>query len=478
MIGIGRLTGALGILALGAALALASDDAPALKAGGSIDNDAVWEGKVRVERTVRVKPGVRLTIKAGTEVLFDRDAALEAAGSLDAVGTPDRPVRFGSAQPSPARGDWAGIRIENGEPDAVRMIGCVVTHARSIDITSSEAEIVDSRIESGENGLVVLKQGPVTVRGNVIRDMAGHGIVAQLGATPVVDGNTIERCAGVGVFSSQGSAPVVRGNRVSQCEVGIRYESAAPPSERNSLRFNGVGLAVVNVAAPMPIRGNRFEGNKTGLSCEQFSSPLVTANAFDNNERGLFSVRSSSPSVTGNAFTGNGTALAAEYMSNPTVSGNLFLGNRLAIFLRMSSYARVNGNNLDNNDAQVKLDFMSHDWEVRTGMKPERGEIARNLAMAGKGRAIAGKGVEGIDPNASAGAVGTVDATGNWWGARDTAEMAAKGRGGNIGSLIDGRDLPTQRYEGYPGEYAQDTVDFDGWKSARIPGAGIPDGGR
>jgi parallel beta-helix repeat protein len=228
----------------------------------------------------------------------------------------------------------------------------------------------------------------------------------------------------------------------------------------------------------MPIRNNRFEGNGTGLTCVQFCSPVVTANAFDNNERGIYCVRSSSPSVEKNAFTGNGAALVAELMSNPKVRGNDFTGNRLAILLKMSSYARVNGNNFDNNDAQVRLEVMSHDWEIKAGKKPERGETARHLSMADKGKAIAGRGMEGVDPNAAAGEAGVVDATGNWWGERDTAEMAAKGKDGNIGSLVDGRDVPMQSYEGYPGEYAQDTIDFGGWKGSRISGTGIPGSGR
>jgi hypothetical protein len=462
------------LLALAAGVAsMAASGPPALRAGGAIEDNVAWSGRVLVEKTVVVNPGARLTIAPGAEILFARDAGLEVRGTLLAEGAADNAIRFGSSEPSPSRGGWAGIRVDAEASGKAVMKGCTVTHARRIELVGSFVEITGCRVEAGVSGIVAINEAPVRIADCVIRDMAEQGIAALQGAIPLVEGNRIAQCALAGIYSGQDSAAVATGNTITGCATGIRYEAPAPACERNVLQLNEVGISIGNVGAPMPVRGNRFSGNGTGLSCEQFSSPLVTGNAFDNNGRGLACVRSSSPSVSGNGFTNNGVAIFAEFMSAPKISGNAFTGNREAVSLKLSSYARINGNNFDNNAVQLRLDFMSHDWELRAGRKPDRGESARHVAMLGQGRATA----EGIDKNPNA-PVGTrsVDATGNWWGAKDTAEMEAAGAGGNIGSIVDGHDHPTQAYEGYPGEYAQDRVDFSGWKSAPIPGAGLRGG--
>jgi hypothetical protein len=81
----------------------------------------------------------------------------------------------------------------------------------------------------------------------------------------------------------------------------------------------------------------------------------------------------------------------------------------------------------------------------------------------------------GVPPGEEEGALSPeVDATGNWWGEKTTAEMEAKGEDGNISSIVDGHDVPVRVYEGDPEEYVQDRVNYSGWAKERIPGAGLP----
>lgn len=465
------------LLSIGLSFAASAEGAPVSKAGGAIDNDVVWHGAVLVESRVQVMAGGRLTILPGAEIRFSKGAGLAVSGALRAVGTADAPIRFRSAEPVPAPGDWNGILLAGSAGDVV-LRHASVADAEAIQVGGGVPEISGCTIERGLTGIFVGKNAQARISGNVITDMAYHGIDCQSGATPSIDNNVIRRCAKFGILSQRNASPAVTGNGISGCNCGVLYSSAAPPPERNRLDSNEVGIALNNIGNGMVVSRNRFTGNACGLRVENFSSPRIEGNDFDNNGVGIFCYRSSSPEIVRNRIVGNKDGIACSQMSAPLISANEISGNRTGVLLTLSSYARVNGNNLDNDDAQVKLDFMSYDWEIKAGRKPERGVVARHQTMVGKGRAIAGRGIEGVDPDAAAGTAGFVDATGNWWGARDTAEMEAKGKEGNIGSLIDGCDVQTRTYKKYPGEFVQDRVDFAGWKNAPIDGAGIPESGR
>jgi hypothetical protein len=186
---------------------------------------------------------------------------------------------------------------------------------------------------------------------------------------------------------------------------------------------------------------------------------------------GIFCFKSSSPGILRNRIVRNRQGIVCQQLSEPRIVANEFAGNGKGVFLTLSSYAVVNGNNFDNNAIQVELGVMSHEWEVKVGRKPVRGGAMRGAGMSER----LGRPPPTSTPSSDA-AVGSgvVDATGNWWGERDTAEMEAKGGDANIGSLVDGRDSAPQKSEGYEGEFARDRIDYSQWKKRRIPDAGIP----
>jgi len=86
----------------------------------SITGDAVWAGEVLVDRIVVVRSGASLTVLPGTRVLFRRidwdgdgigDAELTVEGSLSAVGTPQEPILFASAEAEPRPADWKYLLV-------------------------------------------------------------------------------------------------------------------------------------------------------------------------------------------------------------------------------------------------------------------------------------------------------------------------------------------------------------------------------
>lgn len=465
------LAGGAAFLAMAVAmLAAAADDRPVRKVSGPIDNDAVWEGRVLVEQTVAVRAGVRLTIRPGAEILFVKGTGLEVSGILSAVGTSDRPIRFGSAEPAPGRGDWKGLLLAGAGDNSV-LHRAIVTDAETVQVHGGAPEISECTIRRMITGIFIAKDMGGNLSRNTITDMSTHGIDCQIGSTPSIVGNTIRKCDKSGIIAQRNSAPVISGNAIGECNSGISFGSPAPATERNRLDHCVVGIAVNNVGDAMSILRNTFVANVTGLRIENFSSPKVEGNVFDNNEAGIFCIHSSSPLIVRNRFSGNGDGIACSQMSAPQIRANEIAGNKTGVMLTLSAYARVNGNNLDRNEVHLRLDNMSHDWEARVGRKPERGGYARALTKAEKGvssspseKGFEGEAVVGKD---------RIDATGNWWGEKTTAEMAAKGPDANIDALVDGYDVPTRTYEGYPGEYLQDRINYKDWKPSRIPDAGV-----
>jgi len=447
----------------------------AATAGGAVEKDTTWKGRVLVERSVTVAKGVVLTVSPGAVVTFAKGAGLTAEGSLVATGTKDAPVRFASALENPSPGDWEGIRFAESAAGSV-LSGCVVRDAAAVDIFGPEVEVRDCDIGKGKVGLIIRQKTNPKVVGNVVADMTEGGIQVTPGSYPAIEGNTLRACGPYGIECPQNSAPVIRGNEISGCERGLSVSGAIPPVEGNVFRKNVAGLVVTSSGSGASIRGNRFDGNETGLFCEQFSDPLVEGNTFTGNNVALLCFRSSSPLVRNNEIAGNDQGIVCTQLCHPKIVGNEIRGNRKGIYLTLSSYATANGNNIHGNEVQMELGNMSSDWERRVRQKPVRGSAAQMATQLGRGVASAREMRQLSGDNAVI--AGSVDATGNWWGEKDTGEMEAKGPDANIGGLVDYFDVPVRTYDEDPVEYVQDRIVYEGWKKTRIPGAGLPGKGK
>lgn len=101
------------------------------------DNDNVFEGNVlggdltasttldasveyTLDGTLAIKDGVTLTIPAGTVIKakkgFSNYVIVERGGKIIAQGTSGKPIKFTSAEASPAAGDWGGLVINGKAP--------------------------------------------------------------------------------------------------------------------------------------------------------------------------------------------------------------------------------------------------------------------------------------------------------------------------------------------------------------------------
>ncbi|MBI5191798.1 MAG: right-handed parallel beta-helix repeat-containing protein [Nitrospirae bacterium] len=431
-----------------------------------ITADTTWKGSVVVENTVSVIKGATLVIKPGTVVRFRKNTGLEVQGVLKAEGVKGSQVTLTSDEKKPGRADWYGVNLgEAGEGTVLKH--CVMEYAGVLSIAACSPLIQDCDFRHCNQGIVMARKSSPDVRGNRINDMKDGGISCEMGSAPAITGNTIDGCGPAGINVGKDSQPVIKGNTITICGVGIGLMQPIPPVEDNVLKKNNIGISLSSVGGGLVIRGNRFQDNETGIACQQFSSPLIEGNTISGNKEGIVCFRASSPIIRKNEIAGNTKGIICIQLCNPRIIQNDIRGNKEGIYLDLSSYATINGNNIHENEMHVDLGNMSADWEHRVNKKPVRGSQAQTVGMSNAGREAQ------VQPGDGSEVMDSVDATGNWWGAKTTEEMEKKGPDADIAGLRDYHDQPTRTYEGYEGVYVQDKVRYEGWKKTRIKDAGL-----
>lgn len=370
--------------------------------------DTRWQGEVHLKESVRVEPGVTLTIAPGSRVSF-ASGRLEVAGRLDARG-----VRF-------AGKGWEGVVLK----------GC-----------GADTLLRDCTVEGARTGIFVVGGAPrlesLTLTGNEV------GMELRQKSTATVTGCAFRQNGKVGLFIKDDAAPVVTANR---------FEA------------NGKFGAYVYRALPAKFSGNLFSGQPTALMVSHFGSdPRIDGNRFEGNETAILIDRAARPLLTGNLLRDNGIGIRLYRRSDPRVEDNRLERNRVAVSVAYSSYPTVRGNDFVGNDRALLLEFQSSAWEEEKGSAARESEVAARGAFGQAPRTEVSE--EQRRPRQLA---GIVDAAGNWWGARETTELARIGAAGNPSFIDDGRDTPTFVEQGR--SYPLDKAVFAPWSERPLTDA-------
>ncbi len=196
---------------------------------GTLSDDEEWSGVVNVTGDITVPTGKKLTIEAGTTVVFDarKDNQSSGAntsaceliinGSLEVLGTPANPVLFTSSSHNPSSGDWYGIRFEpETDNDTAVIENAVIEYAwygcysySTVNNRLVSLSIKNSDISyMGYDGIYMYAGGGadfiVEIDNTGIADCARYGIQTYITAsgstiTGTISGVTVERCASYGM---------------------------------------------------------------------------------------------------------------------------------------------------------------------------------------------------------------------------------------------------------------------------------------
>ena len=174
-----------------------------------IERDTVWRGEVIVEGAVLVARAATLTIAPGTIIRFKRidldsdgigDGELRVTGRIIARGTPEKPIRFMSAENEPQPGDWSYLLLFTSGGENVIEFARFEHAFTGLQIHFSRAVIRDSVFSDNREGL-------------------------RFGRAELA----------------------IENNEISNNDIGIRYHRLEGPVliQRNSIKNNGVGLFLV-----------------------------------------------------------------------------------------------------------------------------------------------------------------------------------------------------------------------------------------
>ncbi len=270
--------------------------------------DTVWDGEVLIDGILTVAPGVTLEIRPGSTVRFTRNDSngdgigeheLFSQGTLHAVGTPQRPIRFTSAEASPRRSDWGALNMMMAETDN-RLEHCIVEYAyRGFHAHFASAVLRDCLLRANQRGAQFQESRVVIERCRIIDNSNGvqfRDSVVELRDSHIARNQWGVRC----VYSTL---------KLSGCLV-----------EDNLI--NGVNAREGTVA----VSGNRIVANRRGLYLQKSRGTVAGNDLSGNSEHGIF-LEEGNIEITGNRLAGNGRAGVRWVNAGGLLKGNALPGN-------------------------------------------------------------------------------------------------------------------------------------------------------
>ncbi len=221
--------------------------------GGTVGKDANWSalmpyhilGNITVQGTDGADSLTTLTIDPGAELRFNQYTQLNIGansgnpGALAAQGTTGSPILFTSNLPTPASGDWYGIRFYNTSDDTTsileyctidyagyggngalyiysaspRILNCTVDNSKSYGIygTNSSSQIANSAISNSYTYGLYLSGGAPAITGNTFVNSGNYDIYFSGPAGGSITGNTL----GVGLYLSGPGIADLSGNTIA-----------------------------------------------------------------------------------------------------------------------------------------------------------------------------------------------------------------------------------------------------------------------
>lgn len=231
-----------------------------------------WSGEVLVSKSLVILPWVTLKIQPGTVVKFkhNRDyknptrAGLDVmGGTIQAVGTPEKPIWFTSDAEDPINGDWESIFIGGSKKDNILKYVIVEYAQLGINFWTSSG----------------------TVSNSIIRWVNSECIYMER-SNPVIEYNTIYNCGYNGIAMEQ-----------FNYDVKIRY---------NKIFNNLYNTGIHGEATKVLIEGNIIKNNRLGITFDDFSEAVIRNNLIENNwDEGLHFANSSKGELSFNKITGS-----------------------------------------------------------------------------------------------------------------------------------------------------------------------------
>ncbi|MBI4819640.1 MAG: right-handed parallel beta-helix repeat-containing protein [Deltaproteobacteria bacterium] len=235
-------------------------------------------GDLTVEPNVilTIEPGANVQFSAGTDEMVGGDdstkSELRVRGTLIADGTASQHIEFGSSSPSPAPGEWYGIRL----------------------LPDSSASIIDyATIRHARYGLHSSAPAGTIVQRTSIESSSSYGVYATDGTTVRLSGLVVKNNAQNGIYVVD-SDPIIETSQIYDNGSRGLYITTSGGSHSVEVTHNTIG-GHTNAAI------YAYRGTSTSLSV------TVRDNILSSNGYGIYASNSPSIIATYNLAWGNGT---------------------------------------------------------------------------------------------------------------------------------------------------------------------------
>jgi parallel beta-helix repeat protein len=251
--------------------------------------DTVWDGEITVDGILTVAPEVTLEIRPGSTVRFTRfdsngdgigEHELFCQGTIRAIGSAERPIRFTSAEPFPRRSDWGALNLMAAESES-RFEHCVIEHAyRGFHGHFTRATLRDCLFRANQRG-------------------------AQFQESTVI----IERCR----FLDNSNGLQFRDSEVDLIDTLVARNQWGVRCVYSTVRMRGclVEANLINGVSAregkLTVTGNHITGNRRGLYLQNSRATVTDNDLSGNSEHGIF-LEDGAGEVHRNRIAGNGRA--------------------------------------------------------------------------------------------------------------------------------------------------------------------------
>lgn len=227
-------------------------------------------GSYVFRKNVIIPSGTRLTISAGVKIYFDKGISLVSYSPIRAIGTKQKPITIGRAQPGKHWGAFALINVD--EPSEFRYVtmvggsssekingvtfsGMLSAHNAPIKVYNSQfyedldddaihvayssGEIAGSRFSDTAGDAIDLDFAPdFILKNNTFTNIGtgteGGDAIDLSFTTAQIENNTIKKCADKGISVGERSTPEIRENFIEGCAIGIAIKDQSVAVLRNN----------------------------------------------------------------------------------------------------------------------------------------------------------------------------------------------------------------------------------------------------
>ncbi len=349
------------LVAVAAFLTMTRTAAAATEVSGTIDVDTTWSDPVyHVTDSLRVGPGVTLTVSPGTVIKFDDRKGLSVDGNLIAEAIPGSPIVFTDIRDDSAGGDSNGDG-DSTLPEPGWWTGIYVRNEGNATMENIEVRYGGRYVQYIDEAAIHKSgNGTLSLRHSQIRDTSRRALVSResIGAV-LIEGNTIDRTLtyeAVFLRDNAGTISVID-NRIRNAAT---YGIVAQGSNQllvtgNLIRDSGhSGLFLWGALISGTVNGNTIEGsNIHGLQIQDTTDSIELSfnSVLGSGQNGLYMARSITP-VTNNTIRNNATRgiYVAGAESTPLIAGNQIHGNNVGILCAGSAQPVIGGSADQAND--------------------------------------------------------------------------------------------------------------------------------